>query len=160
MSGNRVTVTGIENIRNRLQRLEQSTSDELATAIAEYGRDYAQSLYSGESVMVTAENTGKGRARITASGSQVAFLEYGIGTRGENSYQGELPTQPITFVNRRKKTQTLDQWTYNYYQKTVDEGAKLVEGFSAKAQMWNTAENIRQGGAKKAIKQYLSNKGV
>lgn len=156
----KVTVTGITNFRNRLQKLKQTTNDELALAIAEYGRDYAQSLYSGESIMVSAENTGNGKARITAEGKQVAFLEYGIGTSGEGSYEGNLPNQPITFINRRNQSQTVDEWLYNYYQKTIDEKAKPVKGFTAKAQMWHTAEDIRQGGATKAVKQYLDEKDV
>ncbi len=156
----KVTVTGITNFRNRLQKLKQSTNSELALAIAEYGRDYAQTLYSGESIMVSAENIGNGRAKITATGNQVAFLEYGIGTSGEGSYPGKLPNQPITFINRRKQAQTVDEWLYNYYQKTIDEKAKPVEGFTAKAQMWNTVEEIRHGGATKAVKQYLDEKDV
>ena len=157
---NRVTVKNITGFRNRLQKLKQTTNDELALAIAEYGRDLAQSLYSGDSVIVTAESTGNGKARITTEGKQVAFLEYGIGTSGEGSYEGKLPNQPITFINRRKQPQTVDEWLYNYYQKTIDKDAKPVEGFTAKAQMWHTAEDIRQGGAEKAVKQYLDEKDV
>ena len=155
----KVTVTGITNFRNRLQKLKQTTSDELALAISKYGSDYAQSLYSGDSIMVSAENTGNGKAKITAEGKQVAFLEYGIGTSGEGSYQGDLPTKPITFINRAHKEQTTDGWEYNYFAKT-HKGADDVIGFTAKAQMWHNAEEIRQGGAIKAIKQYLDEKDV
>lgn len=165
----KVTVTGITNFRNRLQKLKQTTSDELALAISKYGSDYAQSLYSGDSIMVSAENTGNGKAKITAEGKQVAFLEYGTGLVGKGSYEGNLPTEPITFESAGK-THTTNGWEYYYdnpdTKATVNNvkgwfwGNNFSEGWKAQAQMWHTAEHIRKGGATKAIKQYLDEKDV
>lgn len=155
----KVNVSGLGKIQERLKKLKQSSSTDLAMAVAEYGKDYAETLYGGD-VVVTAESIGDGKSRITASGKQVAFIEYGIGTKGEASgYVGELPTTPSTFINRAGKLQTVDEWTYNYFVKTFDKNADPVDGFVSRAYMWRTSENLRQGGIKTAIGEYLDEKG-
>lgn len=165
----KVTVTGITEFRNRLQKLKRTTSNELALTIAEYGRDFAESVYKGDSVIVTVESTGEGKARITAEGAQVAFLEYGTGLVGKGSYEGNLPTEPITFESAGK-THTTNGWEYYYdnpdTKVTVNNakgwfwGNNFSEGWEAQAQMWRTAEHIRKGGASEAISQYLDKKDV
>lgn len=131
-------------------------------AVAEKGRDIAQSKYSGD-VMVTTESLGGGKAKIIASGKDVAFYEFGVGTQGkESAYQGELPTQSITFQSAGE-SHTTQGWEYNYPNpKTKRDmgngvgwfyGGKFTDGKPAQAQMWQTANELEQGEAVNAIKK-------
>lgn len=156
-------ISGIKEVRAKLQRLKNISNDDIVMAVAERGKDIAESLYGGESIVVTTENLGGGKARIVASGEQVAFLEYGTGVVGESKgYGGQLPTEPITFESRGKE-RTTQGWVHNYYAKykrEKGENAKDFVGFPSQAQMWKTATELTEKEAEKAIKDFLNEKGV
>ena len=100
-------ISGIKEVRAKLQRLKNISNDDIVMAVAERGKDIAESLYGGESIVVTTENLGGGKARIVASGEKVAFYEFGFGVEGRDSaYQGNLPTEPITFESANEKRTT------------------------------------------------------
>lgn len=164
-----IDLSGLKNVRDKLQRLKAITNDDIAMAVAERGKDLAQSKYGGD-VVVTAESLGGGKAKVIASGEKVAFYEYGYGVEGRDSaYQGQLPTEPITFESAGN-THTTQGWEYYYpnskTKRTVggQEGwfhnRQFVTGQPAQAQMWRTANELEQGEAKKAIEQLFKERDI
>lgn len=165
-----IDLSGLKNVRDKLQRLKAITNDDIAMAVAERGKDLAQSKYGGD-VVVTAESLGGGKAKVIASGEKVAFYEYGYGVEGRDSaYKGQLPTEPITFESAGN-THTTQGWEYYYpNSKTKRTNAKgeqgwfhnkkFVTGQSAQAQMWRTANELEQGEAKKAIEQLFKERDI
>ena len=165
-----INLSGLKNVRDKLQRLKAITNDDIAMAVAERGKDLAQSKYDGV-VVVTAESLGGGKAKVIASGEKVAFYEYGYGVEGRDSaYKGQLPTEPITFESAGN-THTTQGWEYYYpNSKTKRTNAKgeqgwfhnkkFVTGQSAQAQMWRTANELEQGEAKKAIEQLFKERDI
>ena len=164
-----IDLSGLKNVRDKLQRLKAITDDDIAMAIAERGKELAQEKYSGD-IVVTTENIGNGRAKVIASGEKVAFYEYGYGVEGRDSaYQGQLPTEPITFESAGN-THTTQGWEYYYpnskTKRTVggQEGwfhnRQFVTGQPAQAQMWRTANELEQGEAKKAVEQLFKERDI
>lgn len=164
-----IDLSGLKNVRDKLQRLKAITNDDIVMAVAERGKDLAQSKYGGD-VVVTAENIGNGRAKVIASGEKVAFYEYGYGVEGRDSaYQGQLPTEPITFESAGN-THTTQGWEYYYpnskTKRTVGgqqgwfHNKEFVTGQPAQAQMWRTANELEQGEAKKAIEQLFKERDI
>lgn len=165
-----IDLSGLKNVRDKLQRLKAITNDDIVMAVAERGKDLAQSKYDGD-VVVTAESLGGGKAKVIASGEKVAFYEYGYGVEGRDSaYKGQLPTEPITFESAGN-THTTQGWEYYYpNSKTKRTNAKgeqgwfhnkkFVTGQSAQAQMWRTANELEQGEAKKAIEQLFKERDI
>ena len=164
-----IDLSGLKNVRDKLQRLKAITNDDIAMAVAERGKDLAQSKYGGD-VVVTAESLGGGKAKVIASGEKVAFYEYGYGVEGRDSaYQGQLPTEPITFESAGN-THTTQGWEYYYpnskTKRTVGgqqgwfHNKEFVTGQPAQAQMWRTANELEQGEAKKAIEQLFKERDI
>lgn len=138
-------------------------------AIAERGKDLAQEKYDGD-VIVTAESLGGGKAKVIASGEKVAFYEFGYGVEGRDSgYQGQLPTEPLTFESAGD-THTTQGWEYYYpnskTKRTVcgQQGwfhnKEFVVGQPAQAQMWRTANELEQGEAKNAVEQLFKERDI
>ncbi len=165
-----IDLSGLKNVRDKLQRLKAITNDDIVMAIAERGKELAQEKYSGD-IVVTTENIGNGRAKVIASGEKVAFYEYGYGVEGRDSaYKGQLPTEPITFESAGN-THTTQGWEYYYpnskTKRTNSKGEqgwfhnkKFVTGKPAQAQMWRTANELEQGEAKKAIEQLFKERDI
>ena len=164
-----IDLSGLKNVRDKLQRLKAITDDDIVMAIAERGKELAQEKYSGD-IVVTTENIGNGRAKVIASGEKVAFYEYGYGVEGRDSaYQGQLPTEPITFESAGN-THTTQGWEYYYpnskTKRTVSgqqgwfHNKEFVTGQPAQAQMWRTANELEQGEAKKAIEQLFKERDI
>lgn len=164
----KINVSGLKNIRDKLQKYKKITATDIALAVAEKGKDLAQEKYGGASVVVTAETLGEGKARISAKGKGVAFLEYGTGRVGEGTYKGKLPTQPITFESGGE-THTTEGWEYYYDNpktKVTQNGQEgwianktFFTGQAAQAQMWKTANELIGGEARKAIEELIESNG-
>lgn len=160
-----IDLSGLKNVRDKLQRLKAITNDDIVMAVAERGKELAQEGF-GVNVSVEAIPLGNGKARVEAIGQSVSFIEYGIGTSGEGHYPGELPTQPITFYSTKlKREHTTQGWEYNYFAKYVrnqdpNANVKDVTGFQAKAPMWNTANRLEQGEAVSAVEQLFKERDI
>lgn len=155
-----IKITGADELKRKLEALKNLDGNRIAQAIADRGKDIAESnIASSGSISVESNIIGDGKARITASGAQIAFLEYGIGTRGDGTYPGKTPKQSLTFIARNNKPITLDEWTYNYFVEKVDRKAKPVDGFQALAPMWRTANSLEQGEALQAVKDLIQSEG-
>ena len=164
-----IDLSGLKNVRDKLQRLKAITTEDIVMAIAERGKELAQEKYSGD-IVVTTENIGNGRAKVIASGEKVAFYEYGYGVEGRDSaYQGQLPTEPITFESAGN-THTTQGWEYYYpnskTKRTVGgqqgwfHNKEFVTGQPAQAQMWRTANELEQGEAKSAVEQLFKERDI
>lgn len=151
---------------NGLKNLKIPTNEELAFAIAQKGKDIADNYYAGASVNVMVENGNP--AKVVAEGQQVRYLEYGTGSQGALSgYEGNLPTEPITFESPKGDLQTTQGWKYNYRNpktKVVEMGqigwyfgGKFTTGRPAEAQMWKTARDLREQ-AKSIVMDSIKNK--
>jgi len=134
-----------------LTKFQLPTNEELAFAIAQKGKDIADGYYAGEAVNVIVENGNP--AKVVAEGTQVRYLEYGTGLKGEESgYDGNLPTEPIVFESPDGELQTTSGWEYNYpnpQTKVTLYGqtgwyynGEFTTGKPAAAQMWRTAEEL------------------
>lgn len=89
--------------------------------LVDKGMENAKYEYDGTHFEVTSEVDDK-NARIIASGSGIAYDEYGTGLVGEGTYEGELPTQTLTFISPKRKAgdtrpprvNTTHGWEYYY----------------------------------------------
>lgn len=152
------SVKGIDEIRAKLQKLKNIDNDEIVMAVAKHGAALLEKELGTPNITVKPEPLGNGKARIIASGSQISFIEFGTGVRGQGSYDGELPTEDISFTSRGQEW-TMPGWVYNYYA-TFIRGEKDFQGFAAKAPVWKTATKLANEEAANAIKNYLKEKGV
>ena len=139
-------LSGLKNFTNKVKSLNTAYSDfnAILNKICQAGSSYASSLYGGsQKVTVSYNINSENTATIYAKGEKIAYLEYGTGEIGRGSYEGELPTLNISFFSERLQTDvTLNGWVYSYAHEIVDSEAPW-EGFSAKAQMWKTANYLR-----------------
>ena len=164
-----IDLSGLKNVRDKLQRLRAITNDDIVMAVAERGKELAQEKYSGD-VVVTTENIGNGKAKVIASGEKVAFYEFGYGVEGRDSaYKGQLPTNPLTFESAGN-IHTTQGWEYYYpnskTKRTVGgqqgwfHNKEFVTGQPAQAQMWRTANELEQGEAKSAVEQLFKERDI
>ena len=97
---------------------EQYAISNKGTVINSKGKEVQSSITISSS---KSGNTGK----IISTGSQVAYLEFGTGVNGEGTYDGKLPTEPITFDDNSGKTWTTQGWEYHYrYNQTQPESVE------------------------------------
>lgn len=160
-----IDLSGIKSIRKRLQALKSISNDDIAMAIADKGKAIAQSRVGG-SITITTESLGNGKARLNATGDQISFIEFGTGVKGKGTYRGELPTEDISFTSRGLDF-TTSGWIYNYYATFFspptalsDKRVKDFQGFSAKAPIWKTANELENGKALQAVKELMKERGV
>lgn len=145
----KIDLTGLNNFKKRLESIStQTLAEKIVKALCEYGANYAQGMYGGESITVTAENVDSVGGSIIAKDSKgekaiIGYLEFGTGIKGEGSYNGPLPTQNINFVSPSYGQITTNGWQYYYaYQQGLSQ--KQWQGSQAKSQMWNTAKYLRE----------------
>lgn len=131
----------VQNIKDNLPFLAQM----ILTKVCKAGTEYAKGLYSSDNhIELKYELVSDKTAKIIASGEQIAYLEFGTGERGRGTYQGRLPDQTIEFYsNRLQQDVTLNGWVYSYAHE-IDNNQSMWGGFSAQAQMWRTAQYLRQ----------------
>lgn len=145
----KIDLTGLNNFKKRLESIStQTLAEKIVKALCEYGANYAQGMYGGGSIIVSAENMSSVGGSIIAKDSKgekaiIGYLEFGTGVKGEGSYKGTLPTQNINFVSPSYGQITTNGWQYYYaYQQGLSQ--KQWQGSQAKAQMWNTAKYLRE----------------
>lgn len=117
--------------------------------------------YHGHNDITVEYDNGGTKATIYAKGNQVAFYEFGTGKVGAGTYFGNLPTTdvPITvsweyyYPSTAKRTSSTTGEQGWYWDK------KFHKGIQAEAEMWETAEHIRQT-APTIIQKHLKIKAV
>ena len=147
-------LSGFNNFRSKINGLNKNKKSdlfsEILTRLCKLGSEYAHSLYNfsrndgDESITVNSEVLADGySARIVAEGNQIAYLEFGTGEMGRNSYKGNLPNISLSFYSSRLgQNVQLDGWTYSYAN-YLDKSQPMWKGFQAQAQMWKTAQYLR-----------------
>lgn len=114
---------------------------EIAEFIGDVGVSVAKEEYSGKNVDVGAE-VGRGTARIVARGDKIAYMEFGTGVTGKNTYDGQLPTQKLVFESPKGVKQSTEGWQYNY-RKEQGKTDKDWIGHRAEAQMFKTSQRLK-----------------
>ena len=162
-----IDLSGLEHYIKAVERYGQFLKnfhlamEEICKNAREFAKiKYEQHGHYTDEITVTYDNSGT-KATIYAKGDQVAFFEFGTGKVGAGTYWGDLPRSdvPITV-----------SWEYLYkpgkkvkVAETGDEGwwwdDKFHKGIPAEAEMWETAEHIRQN-AHRIIQKYLNVKAV
>lgn len=157
---------GIKVTKNTLARFSErlggqnvdNLADRVAERLAQEGKKVAEFEYasSGHSdINVDVEVVGVGERRITASGDNVAYVEFGVGEYAKGTYQGKLPTQPLTFESPKGKTQTTNGWVYYYPNKDTKrtiggqhgwfiQNGVFTIGHPAGNQLFYTAKSLRE----------------
>lgn len=141
---------GLKNFKKKVQEClsHQNRVEAVLMRLCEVGTAYARDLYGDNAISVSYRIDGNGNGSIIANGDQIAYLEYGTGEQGRGSYQGNLPTQDISFYSERLgQAVTVDGWTYSYAHE-FDPSLSKWKGMTAKAQMWKTAQYLRDNAAK------------
>ena len=126
------------------------TDGSLITAIAEKGKEIAEEKYSladygtnQTNIVVSAEVISPTKARVTAKGDRISYLEYGTGYYAQGSYPADkLPSWwQYYYPSQFKKTKT-------YNGEEVYGWDNSVYGFcigqKAGAQMFYTSEELKQ----------------
>lgn len=129
-------------------------ADVVADKIAARGEEIAKEKYAGAiDVVVSRTKAVNGECQVTAEGDKIAYMEFGTGLVGKGTYEGKLPTQTLTFVSPKNSgaKQTTNGWEYNYPNpRTKRDGqgwyydGKYTQGEVAQAQMFKTAQELRQ----------------
>ena len=112
----------LDRYYSKLQNIKGDVLQQNALELlVDKGMSEAQTEYGGTHFEVASEVDDK-NARIIASGSGIAYDEYGTGLVGEGTYEGELPTQTLTFISPKRKAgdtrpprvNTTQGWEYYY----------------------------------------------
>lgn len=141
---------GLKRFKKKVQECSShpNRAEVVLRRLCEAGMAYAKNLYGDNSISVTYSIDGNGNGSIIANGERIAYLEYGTGEQGRGSYEGNLPTQDISFYSTRLgQDVTVDGWTYSYAHE-FDSSLPKWKGSTAKAQMWTTARWLRDNAAK------------
>jgi hypothetical protein len=148
---------GLLNFQKKLNNADfTELKNDVAQAIADRGVEIAKEKYGSESIQVSAELIGDGRAKIIAKGDQIGYLEFGTGIQGEGQYPKpeSLPTKTLQFESPKGVSRETKGWVYNYMKKLYHPENKDVTGRPPKAQMFYTAQELKQE-KKNIIKKVL-----
>lgn len=151
----------------RMKNIQSSAfRSELSSDIAEIGAQIASAKYDGgDGVAVSAVKGNDGHSAVAASGSQVAYIEFGTGIPGESEpYRGNLPTVgvPVTgawqyyYPNALTKRTTADGVKGWFH--TDENGTRFYKGEAPGEQMWETARELQRQKitiAKEKIQKYM-----
>lgn len=147
---------------NNLRKVEKNSADYFADKIANEGRIIAENYYGIDrdddpenqpNINVSVNILGDGKSQVVASGKGLVYLEYGTGKLGESSnYQFKNPVPRTFHSNKLNRDVSLSEWAYNY---AHNENSALpeVDGHRAFAQMFNTAQDLRQKYAKHIVEE-------
>ena len=159
-----VVKNGLQNFADRLKnyKAQGDLADKVLDKVLKKGEEIARKQYDisdkgtvinkkghevQSSITISSSKSGN-TGKITSNGTQVAYLEFGTGVNGKkNGYEGELPTQPITFTtnyNGEETSVTVPGWTYNYRKEFLGWTEQDWQGMVAQMQMFNTAKELRE----------------
>lgn len=138
---------------NRLEKVDKFNFDKqnIIEAVQTIGEKTAQEEYIGTHIFVSSE-VDNSSVTIRAKGEGIAYMEFGTGRIGEGTYEGKLPTEPLTFESPKGSgdIHTTQGWEYDYDNpktKTMGGwfyGNTFTMGKPAQAQMFNTAERLKE----------------
>ena len=115
--------------------------DEIVELVGNIGVEIATDEYQGKINDITSIDSSNG-TKIVARGEKIAYMEFGTGVTGRNTYDGTLPTQKLVFESPKGVRQSTEGWQYNY-RKEQGQTEKDFIGHVAEAQMFKTAQRLR-----------------
>lgn len=136
-------------LRKYLERLQDHNGKyneaDITDNVGSLGKKVVQEEYivSGVKPTEIRADLGNKQVEIVAVGEHLAFSEYGTGIRGEGQYEGELPTQTLTFESPQGVTRQTQGWVYDYMKKLYNPEKKSFEGTQPKAQMFKASRKLR-----------------
>lgn len=164
----KIDTRGLDRFRQRVSliNLSEKKLENIAEAVAERGIQIASRYYGGRSdVTISSTKEGGGHRKLIATGAGLSFEEFGTGLTGKGTYQGKLPTEIIRFPSKFTKTgwDETKGWVYNYRRKKRGTdywwyNGWLTYGEPAQAQMFKTAQDLRQEIADIVIKEIKRSK--
>ena len=154
----------LDRYYSKLQNIKGDVLQQNALELlVDKGVSEANKEYSGTHFKVDKEIVNDKNVRVVASGSGIAYDEYGTGLIGEGTYEGELPTQTLTFVSPKRKdgdtrpqrVNTTHGWEY-YYDNPETKfmgGWFMGKGGFTRGQV----ANMRMYRTAKSLKEYAHN---
>lgn len=115
--------------------------DEIVELVGDIGVEIATDEYQGKINDIISIDSSNG-AKIVAKGEKIAYMEFGTGVTGRNTYDGTLPTQKLVFESPKGVRQSTEGWQYNY-RKEQGQTEKDFRGHVAEAQMFKTSQRLR-----------------
>lgn len=143
-----VVKNDLQNFANKLNNYnaKNGLDEKIADKVANKGAEIAQKNWvSGVVINIKGNKTKKSiiATDVNLANPTIAYREFGTGIQGEGKYEGELPTQNITFTDKQGKTWTTQGWEYHYrYNQTLQ--GKPFQGQTPKMPMFNTAKELRE----------------
>lgn len=170
--GVNANLTGLNNFMRRLKKVKQIevVKDRVSSNVADKGVELAKTAYLGSGISraeISKETSVDGDYAVVASGEGLAFEEYGTGYYADGTYEGNLPTQTITFESAGKQRST-QGWDY-YYDNPDTKitfggtngwmlGSNFMIGEAAGNQMYDTSVKLGEQApkvVKKVVKELL-----
>lgn len=143
------------NFLSKLEKVEKFNFDKqnIIDKVQEFGEKVAREEYEGTKVVISSI-TDESSVTIKAEGKGIAYMEFGTGRIGDGTYEGQLPTEPLTFESPKgnipKDIHTTQGWEYDYDNPKTKimggwfYGGTFTMGQPAQAQMFNTAERLKK----------------
>lgn len=125
---------------------QDSLAEIVMEKVIDKGSEIALQKWGGSAIIKT---SGDGLKRsISAVDTNlkrptIAYREFGTGIVGENSYEGKLPTQDISFEDLNGVEWTTKGWEYAYRYKQTQKGTPF-KGQKAQMPMYQTAKELRE----------------
>lgn len=123
----------------------KSFANTVADKIAEKGKEIALQEWGGGAI-IDVVGDGLHRSIVARDVDKIrptiAYREFGTGIIGENTYEGKLPTQTISFEDRQGVKWETSGWQYAYRFKQTRRGSPF-KGQVAKMPMFKTGQRLR-----------------
>lgn len=146
-----VNLKALKNFMGRVDKCATRLKDtqKILDKFCQVGTEYARNLYGGTEHIKLEWHIENDVGVIIANGEKIAYLEFGTGERGRGSYEGNLPSEQISFYSSKYQQDIVlpNGWTYSYA-KELGLTEKPWSGIEAHAQMWRTAKYLRENSAK------------
>lgn len=181
-----VDISGLLNFKKSLNKrkdvLKQGLEDIVGDIVATKGLGIAYDNYFGFSnhfhhnnIIVDKESLGDGKFKVFAQDlrdkPQIAYHEFGTGYYAKGMYQGNLPTQTLTFISGgipqstngwvyyypNENTKTIHNGVYGWWYRVLGQ-SHFSSGNQPQQQMWNTSKLLRENLLKTiedGLKEYL-----
>lgn len=125
----------------KVSRQTHKLQERVADIVVQKGLEIAKSQGFSSDIYSTGD---KGSRKIIMSGEGLRYQEYGTGIVGDGTYEGKLPSEPITFESG-KKIWTTSGWQYAYRNKQKPKIYPVPhKGFSARMPMYKTSVELQE----------------
>lgn len=147
-----VVKNDLEKFAEKLKhyKAQGDLAQKVASKIAEKGKEIAERNW-GSGVVIEIRGEGSQFSVVAIDTDKehpnIAYREFGTGIKGKGTYEGNLPSNPITFTtmfNGEPTEVTVPEWIYNYRKEHFGWTDTDWTGFVAQMPMFNTAKELRE----------------